>query len=62
MEVHDQSVKIDPNEHIEWAWINEEDARENSKGCNQESYAFVSEAMRRTVLEGFRLQALKDCM
>ncbi|KAM0420330.1 hypothetical protein ACHAPT_011872 [Fusarium lateritium] len=49
-------VVLRPDEHIAWTWVDEHEVkkgqfrRETGKG-----FEFVSEAMRMTVLEGFRL-------
>ncbi|KAK4500604.1 hypothetical protein PRZ48_008793 [Zasmidium cellare] len=63
IEVEDDQmpVKIDPNEHCEYAWITEEEAYNNSftspSGRHTRSLQFVSQQMRKTILEGFRIAA-----
>ncbi|KAF2159981.1 hypothetical protein M409DRAFT_29593 [Zasmidium cellare ATCC 36951] len=54
-------ITIDPLEHSEYAWITEEEARNNSFsssiGKDQRTLEFVSQPMRKTILEGFRIAA-----
>ena len=47
-------VKIDENEHVEFAWVTEEEALQN-KFKDGKKLEFVSEGVKRNVLEGFRL-------
>ncbi|KAF2718990.1 hypothetical protein K431DRAFT_287162 [Polychaeton citri CBS 116435] len=63
VEVEDLSrpVLIDPREHVEWAWVTEQEVRDSALsgvGAKREKeLKFVSEVMRRTILEGFRIMA-----
>ena len=55
-------VKIDPKEHCEYAWITEEEAfcgsfAASPSGEQTRSLQFVSDQMRKTILEGFRIAA-----
>ncbi|GKU15364.1 unnamed protein product [Fusarium langsethiae] len=47
-------VKIDKDEHVEFAWVTEDEALRNSFRDGRK-LDFVSEGVRRNVLEGFRL-------
>ncbi|EWG49655.1 hypothetical protein FVEG_09126 [Fusarium verticillioides 7600] len=47
-------VKIDENEHVEFAWVTEEEALQN-RFKDGKKLEFVSEGVKRNVLEGFRL-------
>lgn len=51
-------VVLRPDEHVAWAWVDEEEVRsgEFRGGMKGRELEFVSEAMRMTVLEGFRLR------
>ncbi|KAF5237467.1 hypothetical protein HYE67_010412 [Fusarium culmorum] len=49
-----EDVKIDEEEHVEFAWVTEEEALQNSFKDGRK-LDFVSEGVRRNVLEGFRL-------
>ncbi|KPM35704.1 hypothetical protein AK830_g10855 [Neonectria ditissima] len=48
------AVVVRDDEHAEWAWVTEEEARLRRFADGRE-LEFVSEGVRRTVLEGFRL-------
>ena len=53
--VDDAAVKTDPKEHDAWRWVSEEQARD----CvfeDGERIEWVSDGVRRTVLEAFRLR------
>ncbi|VUC31049.1 unnamed protein product [Clonostachys rosea] len=54
-----QEIKLRPEEHSEYAWVTEEEVKtgrmKSKKGA---SFDFVSEAMRLTIIEGFRLRKL----
>jgi hypothetical protein len=47
-------VKIDKDEHVEFAWVTEDEALRNSFRDGRK-LDFVSEGVKRNVLEGFRL-------
>ncbi|KAM0561553.1 hypothetical protein ACHAPJ_003437 [Fusarium lateritium] len=47
-------VKIDENEHVEYAWVTEGEAVQN-KFKDGTKLQFVSQGVKRNVLEGFRL-------
>ncbi|KAF4458176.1 nudix protein [Fusarium austroafricanum] len=47
-------VKIDENEHVEFAWVTEEEAIKN-QFKDGKKLEFVSEGVKRNVLQGFRL-------
>ncbi|CAJ0540493.1 Ff.00g075780.m01.CDS01 [Fusarium sp. VM40] len=49
-----EEVKIDENEHVEFAWVTEEEALQNEFKDGRK-LQFVSEGVKRNVLEGFRL-------
>lgn len=49
-----EQVKICDDEHVEFAWVTEKEARERKFGDGRE-LDFTSEGVRRNVLEGFRL-------
>ncbi|KAH7000194.1 NUDIX hydrolase domain-like protein [Ilyonectria destructans] len=49
-----EAVVVRADEHAEWAWITQEEARLR-KFADGRELDFVSEGVRRTVLEGFRL-------
>jgi 8-oxo-dGTP pyrophosphatase MutT (NUDIX family) len=49
-----EDVKIDENEHVEFAWVTEEEALRNTFNDGRKLH-FVSEGVKRNVLEGFRL-------
>ncbi|KAK7402600.1 hypothetical protein QQX98_011641 [Neonectria punicea] len=51
------AVVVRDDEHAEWAWVSEEEARRRRFADGRE-LDFVSEGVRRTVLEGFRLWKL----
>ncbi|KAI8666565.1 Nudix hydrolase domain-containing protein [Fusarium keratoplasticum] len=48
------AVKICDDEHVEFAWVTEQEARERKFSDGRE-LDFTSEGVRRNVLEGFRL-------
>lgn len=48
-------VKISPEEHNEWAWVTEEEVR-NGRDKDRKRMEYTSEAVWRTVLEGFRIK------
>ncbi|KAJ4207272.1 hypothetical protein NW767_002523 [Fusarium falciforme] len=48
------AVKICDDEHVEFAWVTEQEARERKFNDGRE-LDFTSEGVRRNVLEGFRL-------
>lgn len=57
--VDDAAIKTVPNEHDEWRWVSEEQARD----CVFEDgrrIEWVSDAVRRTVLEAFRLRNCRE--
>lgn len=49
-----EGVRIDPEEHEDWAWTSEEEARSERFRDGRE-FEFVSDGVKRSVLEGFRL-------
>lgn len=49
-----EAVVVRADEHAEWAWVTQEEARLR-KFADGRELDFVSEGVRRTVLEGFRL-------
>lgn len=49
-----EGVRIDPEEHEDWAWVSEEEARRERFRDGRE-FEFVSDGVKRSVLEGFRL-------
>ncbi|QPC77053.1 hypothetical protein HYE68_007805 [Fusarium pseudograminearum] len=49
-----EDVKIDEEEHVEFAWVTEEEALQSSFKDGRK-LDFVSEGVRRNVIEGFRL-------
>lgn len=53
-----ESVTIDPHEHVDWAWVSEDEIR-NKALCESGSSGgkeleFVSDLMHSTILEGFK--------
>jgi 8-oxo-dGTP pyrophosphatase MutT (NUDIX family) len=52
-------VELRPEEHSEYAWVTEEEVRTSRmKSKNGAPFDFVSEAMRLTIIEGFRMKKL----
>lgn len=49
-----EGVRIDPEEHEDWAWASEEEARRETFRDGRE-FEFASDGVKRSVLEGFRL-------
>lgn len=47
-------VAVDDNEHCAWAWVSEDEAK-REVFADGSPLEFVSDGVRRTVLEGFRL-------
>ncbi|KAI9148807.1 hypothetical protein HJFPF1_10849 [Paramyrothecium foliicola] len=55
VEIGNTEVVLRPDEHIAWAWVTEDEARNGLfRGGAGRRLDFVSEAMRLLVLEGFR--------
>ncbi|CAH0044714.1 unnamed protein product [Clonostachys solani] len=58
-----KEVELRPEEHSEYAWVTEEEVRTNRmKSKNGAPFDFVSEAMRLTIIEGFRMRKLVEEM
>ncbi|CAO2649983.1 Nn.00g012750.m01.CDS01 [Neocucurbitaria sp. VM-36] len=58
MDQHGGSViKVDPEEHEEWIWMTEEQVRSGKDKIGR-TIEYTSEAVWRTVLEGFRIREM----
>lgn len=55
MDVEDGEVGIREDEHVEWAWVSEEEVI-SGKFADGRALDIVSEGVRRAILEGFRIQ------
>lgn len=55
VEVREAQIKLRDDEHVDWAWVSETEI-DKGKFHSGNELAFVSEAMRMTVLEAFRLK------
>jgi len=50
-------VTLRPDEHVAWIWVTEDEVKERKlRGDESNGLEFVSEAMRMTLLEGFKLR------
>ncbi|KAK1837557.1 hypothetical protein CCHR01_19822 [Colletotrichum chrysophilum] len=51
------SILLRAEEHVDWAWVTESEVKQAKFfGRSNEELEFVTEAMRRIILEGFRLR------